>query len=66
MTASQVLLNFLLCCVQVFAIVVFDKMESYLLQVRKLTPGRSLRLITRSLYVGKLIKNFITKFLVVI
>ncbi|WOG97289.1 hypothetical protein DCAR_0416629 [Daucus carota subsp. sativus] len=37
---------------QVFAIVVFDKIESYLLQVRKLTPGRPLRLITRSTYVA--------------
>lgn len=39
---------------------VFDMIEQYLVEGRNLTPGRPLRIIARSLYVGKY--NFSLRF----
>lgn len=37
---------------QVYAMPVFDKIESYLVTKRNFTPGKNLRLVARSGYVG--------------
>lgn len=42
---------------QVFAMPVFDLMESYLVQEMHFTPGRPLRLVARSSYVRKYIQG---------
>ncbi|KAL3850605.1 hypothetical protein ACJIZ3_012487 [Penstemon smallii] len=43
---------FFLFCFQVFAMPVFDKMESVLVQKFNFTPGRQLRILARSVYVA--------------
>lgn len=39
---------------QIFAMPVFDMIETFLVKQLKFTPSFMLRLVTRSLYVGKL------------